>query len=146
MTITSTAFKHNQNIRSKYTCDGENINPPLAFSNVPAPAKSLVIVVEDPDAPSGIFIHWVLYNIPSTTLQILENQIPAGSVLGMTDFGRENYGGPCPPSGTHRYFFKLYALDTTLNLSKGASKEEVEKAMEGHVLEYAELTGLYKKI
>lgn len=145
MIITSTAFGNNQNIPSRYTCDGENINPPLTFSEVPTSAQSLVLVVEDPDAPSGIFIHWVLYNISPTTLQIFENQVPPNSLLGMTDFGEQKYGGPCPPSGTHRYFFKLFALDTSLDIPKGSSKDEIEKAIEGHVLESAEIIGLYKR-
>lgn len=146
MTIASTAFQNNQNIPSKYTCDGEDVNPPLAFSKIPISARSLVLIVDDPDAPSKAFTHWLIYDIPPSTLQILENQVPPESVLGVTDFGKEQYGGPCPPSGTHRYFFKLFASDIMLSLSKGVSKEEVEKAMEGHILESAEIIGLYKKI
>lgn len=146
MTITSTAFGHNQPIPSKYTCDGENVNPPLNFSKVPKEAKSLCLIVEDPDAPSGMFTHWLIYNMSPSTLQILDNQIPEDSVLGMTDFGKIMYGGPCPPSGTHRYFFKLFALDTILNIPKGENKEAVEKVMRDHILEKKELIGLYKKI
>lgn len=155
MIITSTAFQHNENIPSEYTCDGANRNPPLAFSQVPEKAKSLVLVVEDPDAPSKVFTHWLLYNISPATLQILESQVPK-STQGMTDFGRIGYGGPCPPpaspeqlqrgeSGTHRYFFKLYALDTAVNLLEGASKEEVQEAMKDHIIESAELIGLYER-
>lgn len=145
MTITSTAFLHNEHIPSKYTCDGVNHNPPLTFSKVPKEAKSLVLIVEDPDAPSKIFTHWLIYNILPSTLQILENQVPPNSVQGMTDFVEAKYGGPCPPSGTHRYFFKLYALDSVLRLPEGVSTEEVQKTIEGHIKESAELIGLYKK-
>jgi Raf kinase inhibitor-like YbhB/YbcL family protein len=145
MTITSTAFQHNEYIPSEYTCDGINHNPPLTFSKVPKEAKSLVLIVEDPDAPSQEFTHWLVYNIPPATIQILENQVPLGSTLGMTDFGKAEYGGPCPQSGTHRYFFGLYALDTILDLPEGASKEKVQEAMKDHIIESAELIGLYKK-
>lgn len=143
MKISSTAFGHNENIPSKYTCNGQNYNPPLTFEEVPPDAKSLVLIVEDPDAPSKVFTHWVIYNMPPSTQQIPQNQAPSNSILGMTDFGKAEYGGPCPPSGTHQYFFKLFAIDTMLSLPKGASKEEVLKAMEGHVLETSELIGLY---
>ncbi|MBI2049452.1 YbhB/YbcL family Raf kinase inhibitor-like protein [Candidatus Roizmanbacteria bacterium] len=143
MIITSTAFQHNGYIPSKYTCDGENKNPPLTFSQVPKDARSLVFIVDDPDAPSRTFTHWVVYNIPSSTLQILEGEIPQNSVQGMTDFGQTKYGGPCPPSGVHRYFFKLFALDIALDLKIGASREEVLEAMKGHILESGELIGLY---
>ncbi|MBI4089510.1 MAG: YbhB/YbcL family Raf kinase inhibitor-like protein [Candidatus Levybacteria bacterium] len=145
MTIISTAFHNNKYIPNKYTCDGENVNPPLTFSKVTRDTKSLVLIVEDPDAPMGVFTHWVVYDIPSSTLQILEDQVPAKSTQGMTDFGKTAYGGPCPPSGTHRYFFKLFALDSPLNLSEGATKDEVQMKMEGHILESSELIGLYKK-
>ncbi len=152
MTITSTAFQPNGTIPSKYTCDGENINPPITFSKVPKEAKSLVLIIDDPDAvpagrqtPSKTFTHWVVYNIPPSTLQILEGEIPPNSMQGMTDFGKTRYGGPCPPSGVHRYFFKLFALDSNLELKVGASKEEVLKAMKNHLLESTELIGLYGK-
>lgn len=145
MTITSTAFQHNEQISRKYTCDGENHNPPLTFSKVPENAQSLALIVEDPDAPAKVFTHWLIYNMPSATIQILENQVPENCMLGMTDFGKTAYGGPCPPSGTHRYFFKLYALDSILDLPEGASKEEIEKKMQGHIIESAELIGLYKR-
>src|SRR3989344_5993270 len=101
MKIISSAFGTNQNIPSKYTCDGENINPPLTFSKVPPGAQSLVLIVDDPDAPGKTFTHWLVYNIPPATIQILENQTPPNSLLGVTDFGEQKYGGPCPPSGTH---------------------------------------------
>ncbi len=145
MRITSTAFQSNNLIPSKYTCDGENFNPPLAFFQVPANAQSLALIVEDIDSPSKIFTHWLIYNMSPSTIQILENQVPQNSMQGKTDFGQVGYGGPCPPGGMHRYFFKLYALDTVLNLPEGASKEEVQEAMKNHVLESAEIIGLYKR-
>lgn len=145
MRITSTAFQNNESIPSEYTCDGKNCNPPLVFSEVPKNTQSLVLIVEDPDAPSKVFVHWLVYNIPPTTSQILKNQVPANSMLGMTDIGKSEYVGPCPPNGTHRYFFKLFALDSVLDLAKGASKEEVEEAMKEHVIESAELVGLYAR-
>jgi len=145
MLITSTAFQQNGYIPSKYTCDGINHNPPLTFSKVPENAQSLVLIVEDPDAPSKVFTHWLIYNMPPSTLQILENQVPSNSAQGMTDFGKAGYGGPCPPSGTHRYFFKLFALGTRLNLPNGVSKEDVQEAMKAYILESTEIVGLYEK-
>ncbi len=145
MTITSTAFQHNEEIPNKYTCDGLNHNPPLTFSEVPKEAQSLVFIVEDPDAPGKVFTHWLVYNMPPATLQILENQIPRNSMQGETDFGNVGYGGPCPPLGIHRYFFKLYALNTMLDLPEGAKKTEVEQKMEGQIIASSELVGLYKR-
>lgn len=143
MKITSSAFLPNEKIPAKYTCDGENINPGLTISQVPKEAQSLVLIVDDPDAPNGIFTHWVVFNIPPATVQILENSVPENSLEGTTDFGKAGYGGPCPPSGVHRYFFKLYALDQILNVPEGSIREEVEKAMEGHILEQAQIIGTY---
>lgn len=145
MKITSSAFQPSTAIPAKYTCDGENINPPLTFSQVPKEAQSLVLIVDDPDAPVGTFTHWVLYNMPSATIQVLENQVPKNTMQGKASFGNTEYGGPCPPSGTHRYFFKLYALDKMLELPQGATKKEVEEAMEGHIIESAEIVGLYSR-
>lgn len=145
MKITSTAFENNQPIPEKYTCDGSDINPPLKFEETPFNAASLVLIVSDPDAPSKVFTHWLIYNMPPSTLQILENQVPPNSMQGITDFGKTGYGGPCPPSGTHRYFFKLYSLDVILNLLEGASKEEVQNAIEDHIIDQAELIGTYSK-
>lgn len=145
MKILSSAFLNNQQIPSKYTCDGENISPPLLFSEIPEDTKSIVLIVDDPDAPSKIWVHWVVFNIDPTTVEIAENSVPKGAVLGMTDFGRPGYGGPCPPSGSHRYFFKLYALDLTLNLPQNSDKKAIEKAMQGHILDSAELVGLYER-
>lgn len=144
LTLKSSAFEHNGFIPRKYTCQGEDINPPLIISGVSPEAKSLVLIMDDPDAPMGTWIHWTVWNIPPTTPEIGENSKPEG-IEGVTSFGKPGYGGPCPPSGTHRYFFKLYALDITLDLPTSAKKEDLEKTMAGHILDRAELVGLYKK-
>ena len=143
MKLTSPAFEHNQMISKKFTCQGNDVNPELNIAGIPAGAKSLALIVDDPDAPMGTWVHWVVFNIPPSDVKIKENSIPG--IQGYNDFGRNNYGGPCPPSGTHRYFFKLYALDTELDLKEGVKKQELEKAMEGHILVKTELIGLYKK-
>jgi Raf kinase inhibitor-like YbhB/YbcL family protein len=138
-------FRHQEQIPAKYTCDGADVNPHLAIDNVPTSAKSLVLIVDDPDAPRGAWVHWVVWNISPDTQEIREHSVPAGASEGMNDFRKRNYGGPCPPSGTHRYFFKLYALDTLLTLGPGATKADVERAMKGHVLAQSELVGLYSR-
>lgn len=143
MKLISPEFAHNEFIPPRFTCEGEDINPALIIEDMPADAKSLALIVDDPDAPMGMWVHWVVYNISKGTSRIEENSIPGEQ--GMNDFGRKDYGGPCPPSGTHRYFFKIYALDKELNLEPGLSKKELEKAIAGHILEKAELIGLYKK-
>ncbi len=145
MQIQSSAFQEGEYIPSKYTCDGENISPTLKISGVPKESKSLALIVDDPDAPTGHWVHWVIWNINSETTEIPENSVPVEAVEGMTSFGRIGYGGPCPPSGTHRYFFKLYALDTELNLSSAADAKKLKKAMEGHILASVQLMGLYKR-
>jgi len=145
MEIKSPEFQNGQYISSNFTCDGENINPVLEINKVPDLAKSLVLIVDDPDAPMGLWIHWTVWNINPKTAEISEGSIPEGAIEGMTSFGRPGYGGPCPPNGTHRYFFKLYALDKELELSRSAGKEDIEKAMAGHVLSQAQLIGLYKR-
>lgn len=142
MKITSPLFGHNQLVPQKFTCDGEDISPALEIQDIPSKAKSLALIVDDPDAPMGTWVHWVVYDIPVTSA-IPENSIPGKQ--GSNNFGRRNYGGPCPPSGTHRYFFKLYALDKKLEAKEGLSKQELEKAMQGHILDNAELIGLYKR-
>jgi len=142
MKITSPAFSNHGMIPKKYTCDGENINPPLNFDDFPEEIKELALIVDDPDAPGKTWVHWVLYNM-QVILRIDENSIPA--TQGMNDFGKKNYGGPCPPSGQHRYYFKLYALDKKLELDEGITKARLEKAMDGHILEQAELVGLYSR-
>lgn len=145
MKLTS-VFEHNGNIPSVYTCDGQDLAPVLTVSEVPQGTQELVLIVDDPDAPMGTFVHWLVYNLPANTTTIDNKNLPGGVKQGMTDFGRASWGGPCPPSGTHRYFFKLYALDKKLNLSAGATKSELEKALNGHVVEQAELIGLYKRL
>ncbi|MFH1622044.1 MAG: YbhB/YbcL family Raf kinase inhibitor-like protein [Candidatus Omnitrophota bacterium] len=142
MNISSPEFKHNESIPKKFTCQGQDVNPALKIENIPQGTKSLVLIMDDPDAPMGTWVHWVVFNI-SVTSKIEEDSIPGEQA--MNNFGRKDYGGPCPPSGTHHYFFKIYALDTTLESSKVTNKATLEKAMQGHVLDQAELIGLYKK-
>jgi len=142
MEITSPAFKHNEYMPAKYTCEGEDINPPLIISGIPERTKSLALIMDDPDAPIGVWVHWVVFDITPIT-RIEEKSVPGK--LGTTNSGRKDYHGPCPPSGTHRYFFKIYALDTQLNLKEGITKGQLEKAMQGHILGKAELIGLYKR-
>jgi Raf kinase inhibitor-like YbhB/YbcL family protein len=142
MKLKSPEFENNQLIPAKFTCDGEDINPPLIIDGVPEGTESLALIVDDPDAPMGTWVHWVVFDIPVIP-KIEENSVPGKE--GINDSGGRNYGGPCPPSGTHRYFFKIYALDTLLNLKEGISKEQLEKAMQGHILDNAELIGLYKR-
>lgn len=145
MELKSLAFENNENIPAKYTCDGDNINPDLEIRDVPAEAKSLTLIVDDPDAPSGTFVHWVLFNIDPTTKFIDEDSVPDHAIEGETSFAKPGYGGPCPPLGTHHYHFKLYALDTMLELGPEANKLEVEKTMEDHIIAQTELVGLYSK-
>ena len=143
MNISSSAFENNGMIPKQFTCQGKDVNPALEIKGIPQGAKSLALIVDDPDAPRGTWVHWVVYNINPSNNRINEDSIPG--VQGQNDFGRQNYGGPCPPSGTHRYFFKVYALDSVLDLQAGASKKDVEEAMDGHILEKAELVGRYQK-
>jgi hypothetical protein len=145
LSIASPAFSHQGMIPSKHTCDGANVNPPLSFANIPEKSKSLALIVDDPDAPMGTWVHWVAWNIGPGTKEIPENSAPQGALQGTNDFKKQSYGGPCPPSGTHRYFFKLYALDASLPLKAGATKAQLEEAMKGHVLAQAELVGLYRR-
>ncbi len=145
MKISSPAFAHNGSIPAKYTCDGEDKSPPLVIGNVPSGAKSLALIVDDPDAPAGTWVHWVLWNIPPATSELGENAFPPGALQGKNSWGKNLYGGPCPPSGSHRYFFKLYALDATLDLGPATTKKELERAMEKHIVARAELTGVYKR-
>ncbi len=144
--LTSTAFAAGEPIPAKYTCDGVNVSPPLAWSDPPAGTQSLALIMDDPDAPAGVWDHWLLFNIPADLRHLPERAgAPAGSVDGKNSWGRTGYGGPCPPRGTHRYFFKLYALDTKLNLPAGANKIQLLRAMEGHVLAQAELMAVYSR-
>lgn len=144
MKLTSTAFTHNSNIPSDFTCDGKNTPPAFSISGVPKNAKSLAIIADDPDAVVGTFTHWVIWNIPASATEITNGNAP-GSKLGNNGARKLGYIGPCPPSGTHRYFFKLYALNSTLNLPEGSTKKQVESAMQGHILAKTELIGLYKR-
>jgi Raf kinase inhibitor-like YbhB/YbcL family protein len=143
--ISSPVFKNKQMIPQKYTCDGENINPPLQISDIPKETQSLALIVDDPDAPSGDWVHWLVWNINPKTQSIGENEISEKAIQGINDFNRQNYGGPCPPSGTHRYQFKIYALDTILDLPPSSRKKDLEKAMENHILDKDTLIGLYER-
>lgn len=140
--VTSPAFKNEGFIPRKYTCDGEDLNPPLQIEGLPEGTQSLVLIVDDPDAPMGTWDHWVVWNIPPIK-RIEENSVPG--IEGLNSFRRRSYGGPCPPSGTHRYFFKVYALDTKLSLGPDSRKRDVEKAMAGYTLARGEIMGLYKR-
>ena len=148
--LTSSAFPYGEAIPSRYTCDGEDVSPPLGWSLPPSGTKALVLISDDPDAPRGTWVHWLVYNLPPTIRQLEEAfpadaELPDGTKQGTTDFGRTGYGGPCPPSGIHRYFFKLYALDRTLPLVPGATAREVEETMQGHILAQAQLMGTYRR-
>ncbi len=145
MTLTSPSFLNHQFIPSKYTCDGEDINPPLEINNIPKGARSLVLIVDDPDAPNGDWVHWLIWNIKADSRKIAENSIPEGAVQGVTSFGYRHWGGPCPPSGMHHYHFKLYALDNFLDLGGQNDKTKLIQAMQGHVLDNGQLIGLYKR-
>ena len=142
MKIKSPEFEEKGFIPRKFTCQGDDINPRLIFEDIPKEARSLTLIVDDPDVPVGTWVHWIVFNIPVVS-QINENSIPGKQ--GINNFHKKNYGGPCPPFGTHRYFFRLYALDAELTLKEGATKREVEKTMQGHILAQAELIGLYCK-
>jgi len=143
MKLSSPEFKHNESIPKKFTCQGQDINPALIIEDIPKNTQSLALIMDDPDAPGGMWVHWVVFDIPVIS-RIEEDSIPGKQ--GINDFRRKDYGGPCPPSGTHRYFFKIYALDTKLNLAEGINKSALEKAMQPHIIAKAELIGLYKKI
>lgn len=144
LTLESPAFAHEEMMPAKYTCDGKDISPALSWSGVPEGTQSLVLIMDDPDAPGRTWDHWVVFNIPVSRSDVEEGSEPEG-VPGKNSWGRGGYGGPCPPSGTHRYFFRLYALDSMLGLPEGTSKVDVLAAMEGHVLGEVELIGKYKK-
>lgn len=154
LALTSTAFAHNGAIPRKYTCQGEDVSVPLAWSGAPAGTRSFVLIVDDPDAPDPkaprmTWVHWVLYNIPASAAGLKEGikpaELPKGTLEGLNDWKRTGYGGPCPPIGRHRYFHKLYALDTVLAGMENPAKADLEQAMKGHVLEKAELIGTYQK-
>lgn len=141
--IESPAFGEADLIPEKYTCEGENMNPPLLIAGVSENVKSMVLIVDDPDAPAGTFTHWILYNIPADTREIEEGNIPEGALEGKNDAGKIGYTGPCPPSGIHHYFFKVWGLDTILNVGSGASREEIEKLINEFAIEEGEIMARY---
>ena len=148
--IKSPAFENNGMIPKQYTCDGRNISPPLSWNGISADTKSLALICDDPDAPAGTWVHWVIYNMPPAAKGLQEGVLPLkdfshDTKQGITDFKKIGYGGPCPPNGNHRYFFKLYALNIKLNLESGATKKQLEDAMKGHIIAQAELVGKYKR-
>ncbi len=150
MDIKSSAFDQEGMIPSEYSCDGSDVSPPLSWTDPPENTQSFALICDDPDAPMGTWVHWVVYNIPSSKREmdkgfVKDKELSDGTRQGISDFRRVGYGGPCPPGGTHRYYFKLYALDTILNLESGATKKELLKAMEGHQLAEAVLMGRYKR-
>ena len=150
MSVSSTAFKDGGMIPAKYTCDGQDVSPALRWDSVPDSTQSLALICDDPDAPHGTFVHWVLYNLPSETRELPENmaadaELPNGARQGTNDFGQTGYNGPCPPGGTHRYFFKVYALDGPVNLPSGARKTDLLKAMRDHILAEGQIMGKYKR-
>ena len=143
MTITSPAFPAGGQIPAKFTCNGQSTSPELRISGTPPGAKSLLLIADDPDAPGGVFTHWLVWNIDPQTTRWAENSVPAGALQGTNDFSKKGYGPPCPPSGTHRYVFKIFALDRPLELKVGAHRADVEGAMRGHILAQGELIGRY---
>jgi len=150
LSLTSPAFAHGQPIPARFTCDGEDVSPPLNWGEPPAGTRSFVLIMDDPDAPAGTWTHWVLFNLPAGA-RSLEEAVPAletltsGARHGKNSWGKLGYGGPCPPAGTHRYFFRLYALDISLDLAPGAAKKDVQSAMQGHILAQGELMGTYAR-
>lgn len=149
MIITSGAFTSNQSIPKQFTCDGDDNNPPLQFGDIPANTRSLVLIFDDPDAPAGTanpgWVHWIMYSISPNIKEIPQNSVPLGAIQGQNDWGRNDYGGPCPHSGTHRYVFRLLALDTDLSLAHGAKKAEVLAAAHSHIIAEAQLIGTYER-
>lgn len=144
-TLTSPSFNHGSQIPSKYTCDGDNINPHLAIRGVPERAKSLALIMEDPDAPEGVAVHWLVWDISPETKEIRENTVPFGAGEGINCWGEPGYGGPCPSEGMHRYFFRLFALDVRFKLPSDSAREKLEAAMVGHIVATAELMGTYAR-
>jgi len=144
MKITSSAFQEGATIPSKFTCDSADASPPLQIADIPSEAKSLALIVDDPDAPSGLFTHWLVWNLSPQTSTVAEGSAPKG-VHGTNDSGNSGYGGPCPPSGTHRYYFKIFALDRELDLPFGAKRGQLDAAMKGHVVAQGELMGRYSR-
>lgn len=145
MEITSSVFQEGSEIPVKFTCEGSNAKPDLRFANIPPGAKSLALIMDDPDAPRGLFTHWIMWNIDPKTTEIAEETGPRNAIEGTNDFGKNGYGGPCPPSGTHRYYFKIFALDRTLELKPTAKRAELDAAMRGHVITQGEVMGRFSK-
>ena len=151
LSISSSAFQEGERIPTKYTCEGQDISPTLMWGESPAGTRSFALIMDDPDAPGGVFTHWVLFNLPADTRELPEavpaqSPLPSGALQGKSDFGKTGYGGPCPPPGSpHRYQFTLYALDQPLDLKSGASKKQVLEAMQGHILAQGQLTGIYQR-
>lgn len=150
MELKSPVFDAGGAIPKKHTCDGADVSPPLLWNTVPEKTQSLALICDDPDAPMGVWVHWVIFNLPAETRELPESvppqkMLPNGAKQGLNDFRRIGYGGPCPPSGEHRYFFKLFALDAKLDLEAGAKKADVLKAMEGHILSESKLMGRYRR-
>ena len=145
MKITSSAFQEGGTIPEKFSKNGQNVSPELRIEGAPADAKSLAVIIDDPDAPVGLFMHWLLWNIDPKTTEIPEGSTPSGAVQGKNDFGETGYGGPQPPSGTHRYYFKVFALDRPLDLKPAAKRRDVDTAMKGHVIAQGQLMGRYSK-
>jgi Raf kinase inhibitor-like YbhB/YbcL family protein len=149
--ITTSAFREGASIPKKFTCDGPDVSPTLSWTDPPAKTKNFALIADDPDAPGGTWVHWVLYELPSDTRKLPEGvtktpRLPNGALQGRNDFGKAGYNGPCPPRGSaHRYFFKLYALDSQTGLKPGASKAELERAMNGHILGQAQIIGIYQR-
>jgi Raf kinase inhibitor-like YbhB/YbcL family protein len=143
--VTSPAFAHEGNIPRQYTCDGDDINPPIQIQGIPENTRSLALIMDDPDAPFGTWEHWLVWNISPDTTQIEENSVPSDAVLGTNSFKRLQYGGPCPPFGTHRYYFKVYALDSMLDLPEGNKKKQLQKAMVSHIIAEGTLMGRYAR-
>ena len=147
MKLTSSVFTHQNEIPARYTCDGDNISPPLNWVEIPANTKSLVLIMDDPDAPRGTWDHWIIFNLPVNTNSLPEGvkEFPMGTKFGKNSWGKENYGGPCPPDKQHRYFFRLYALDSCLELPNGVSKEKIQQTIKGKIIAETELIGLYAR-
>ena len=150
ISVSSSAFQEGGMIPAKYTCDGDDLSPPLQWADVPEGARSIALICDDPDAPMGTWVHWVMWNVPPSVGDLAEGvppkpELPDGSRQGISDFGRPGYGGPCPPSGTHRYYFTIYALDATLDLPASARKADLVKAMKGHVVAEGQLMARYRR-
>ncbi|MBI4231865.1 YbhB/YbcL family Raf kinase inhibitor-like protein [Candidatus Peregrinibacteria bacterium] len=145
MKILSADFENEGTIPAKYTCDGDDVSPPLTLAEVPEDAESLVIISDDPDAPAGTWVHWLMWNINPATTEFPANSVPTDAVEGTNSFKNIGYGGPCPPSGVHRYYFRVYALDTVLDLPEGSTREALDQAMEGHIIDRGELMAKYSR-